>query len=937
MATRGKINAIVAVACVAAASLVVAALCRRLWRRRVAGRRCCSELEDKPQNRFKHVLADNSYAPFRHFKREGTEEVSLKMHPFEEEITSLLENPPALLNFVTVHEYSDMSASYVWIDTEHQLDYLAKLLSKEQVFAVDTEQHSLRSFIGFTALMQISTEREDFLIDTIALHDVMDILRPVFADPSICKVFHGADNDVLWLQRDFHIYVVNMFDTAKACEILSKPHKSLAYLLETYCGVSTDKTLQREDWRVRPLSVEMIEYARSDAHYLLYIADCLASELQSKSPDTSACPDDKFNFFFEASHRSNMVCMQLYAKEIESTPGASAAASILSRNLSVQGVTSWKSCEIKDLIWKLCAWRDLMARIHDESLRYVLSDQAIVSLAMRIPKEPTEVYDVIQQADLNNGSSNIYSILPSPSPVVSTHIEELCFLLQEVSANIDDVFRRFLQKHLGPTGCCPLSVYNYALLSEFCLKQTNELFMKHAGEKFTSMVGKKASRELFVQKFSCKSPVYHNCRIYASDGRLLCYCDRRKLEWYLKRDLAKIVEDDPPAIMLLFEPKGRPEDEDNDFYIQSKKNICVGCGEKNHYLRYRIIPSCYRMHFPEHLKSHRSHDIVLLCVDCHEIAHSAAEKFKKQIAEEFGIPLFVRMIVDSGESTVATVTSKSVGGIEETGVSPLQLRTAAMALLRHGSSMPARRHEELMQVVKAYFGGREISREDLEMALLVGMSPHERRRLEKKKGLSLRHHAQSIICKSSTSSNDKTIENNIKRNNSIHISQESLKDDVKDTDGRQTNTSASDMHAVLLLNRDDFPSGNIQCPNKTEELELGNVCVSSNGNGHGALQKETCEAVIPSTSYQVTSSKSAKKLSLLGHGPHGKQVVEHLLNKYGEDGILQFCQRWRQVFVDAIHPRFLPSGWDIMHSGRRDFGEYSVYNPARKDLQTADK
>jgi cation-transporting P-type ATPase D len=24
------------------------------------------------------------------------------------------------------------------------------------------------------------------------------------------------------------------------------------------------------------------------------------------------------------------------------------------------------------------------------------------------------------------------------------------------------------------------------------------------------------------------------------------------------------------------------------------------------------------MHFPEHLKSHRSHDIVLLCVDCHE-------------------------------------------------------------------------------------------------------------------------------------------------------------------------------------------------------------------------------------------------------------------------------------------------------------------------------
>lgn len=159
---------------------------------------------------------------------------------------------------------------------------------------------------------------------------------------------------------------------------------------------------------------------------------------------------------------------------------------------------------------------------------------------------------------------------------------------------------------------------------------------------------------------------------------------------YLNRDLAKLVDEDPPAIMLLFEPKGRPEDEDNDFYIQSKKNICVGCGEGNHYLRYRIIPSCYRIHFPEHLKSHRSHDIVLLCVDCHEVAHAAAEKYKRKIAAEFGIPLYVRRVMDPGK--VSEVT------LEEGGVSPLQLRTAAMALLRHGPRMPPNRRDELTEV-----------------------------------------------------------------------------------------------------------------------------------------------------------------------------------------------------------------------------------------------
>lgn len=65
----------------------------------------------------------------------------------------------------------------------------------------------------------------------------------------------------------------------------------------------------------------------------------------------SDSPDGKINFFLEASRRSNMVCMQLYTKEIECRPGASSAASILSRNVQTHGLDSKKSSEVKVLVF----------------------------------------------------------------------------------------------------------------------------------------------------------------------------------------------------------------------------------------------------------------------------------------------------------------------------------------------------------------------------------------------------------------------------------------------------------------------------------------------------------------------------------------------------------------------------------------------------------
>ena len=56
---------------------------------------------------------------------------------------------------------------------------------------------------------------------------------------------------------------------------------------------------------------------------------------------------------------------------------------------------------------------------------------------------------------------------------------------------------------------------------------------------------------------------------------------------------------------------------DADYYTTEKDNVCVVCGATEGVLRKMIIPHDYRKHFPQHFKDHMSHDVLLMCLDCH--------------------------------------------------------------------------------------------------------------------------------------------------------------------------------------------------------------------------------------------------------------------------------------------------------------------------------
>ena len=94
---------------------------------------------------------------------------------------------------------------------------------------------------------------------------------------------HGADSDVLWLQRDFGVYVVNLFDTGQAARVLALPNCGLAHVLEACVGFKPDKRFQLADWRIRPLTDDMLQYARCDTHFLLAAADRLRRQLDAQA------------------------------------------------------------------------------------------------------------------------------------------------------------------------------------------------------------------------------------------------------------------------------------------------------------------------------------------------------------------------------------------------------------------------------------------------------------------------------------------------------------------------------------------------------------------------------------------------------------------------------------------------------------------------------
>ncbi|BFF90602.1 exosome component 10 [Drosophila madeirensis] len=340
----------------------------------------------RPQMNFKEPVDNSDQNPFTPRLREKPN--SLKplamlpeydeagnvhsyLHPYEFELMKFEPSAGQLQRQTPVLPRPPASTELMLVDSVEKLNQALEELRQAPHIAIDVEHHSYRTFMGITCLVQMSTRTKDYIFDSLALREEMHVLNLVLTDPKKLKILHGADQDIEWLQRDLSLYIVNMFDTHRAAKALNMARLSLAFLLKHYVDLDVDKSLQLADWRMRPLPQQLIDYARQDTHYLIYVYERMTNDLLQSEQGQPQALRSVFQL-------STEVCKKRYSK-----PHIGPESHL---DLVRKTKRSFDNRQLHALRG-IFEWRDATARQEDESYGYVLPNHMMLQIAESLPRE----------------------------------------------------------------------------------------------------------------------------------------------------------------------------------------------------------------------------------------------------------------------------------------------------------------------------------------------------------------------------------------------------------------------------------------------------------------------------------------------------------------------------------------------------------------------
>ena len=531
---------------------------------------------------------------------------------------------------------SKKSKNYILIKDYQTFSKFLQDLKNSKQIGVDTEHFQNNTYKGILCLIQFYIPKYPFaiIIDLIELlkeektedkNKIYYELKNIFENKKIEKIFHSCYNDLRWISEAINTSIKNIFDTqymdnyieSKRKNRQVSQNKNLNNLLKKYLNMKISeeekKKLQRSDWFSRPLSEEQLIYAANDALYLIELRQKMYQIINN---------DKEFNkikreFNFDMNNKL------ISRKNKKEEDFKDIAGNYIDENMTVLMENEYIKLA-KDIFFDLLKKADDFASKNNFNREKILSLNSIFHICNKLPKNKEKILKIINQQQ--NMSIN-YDDLINESKDNSSNEEN----------NLNNETKKFY-----------LDIIDYILskgkeIDESLSKQNIESSKSKniiEGKKLELLrnLKKEVSKKSVVNNSICKGPIYDSCKMLAPDGQQLCFCDFKKMSWYLERNLAKLISNDPPVFKLIFEPNARGCVDENlkssNFYIESRTNCCVICGKTENYLRFHVIPILYRSCFPENLKSHKSHDVVLLCLSCHERARKVYEQKKKKYPKD---------------------------------------------------------------------------------------------------------------------------------------------------------------------------------------------------------------------------------------------------------------------------------------------------------------
>ncbi len=248
------------------------------------------------------------------------------------------------------------------IATEYELEKLITKALKAPAVGLDTEFVWERTFYPCLGLVQLAIEQECYLIDPVAIKD-LSALGKLISAPSVVKILHDAQQDLMILQTVTGAEPKNIFDTRLAYGFCSDSSiLSLNALLERTLDISLPKTETRSNWLMRPLTGKMVEYACDDVKYLTKLMDFIVSSAEKQN--TAEWLKEELKIYDDPLLYAETDPQEYFRK--------------------IKGINQLKGVKLA-VLRELAAWREKIARQKNRPRGHILHNNILLKLAYKSP------------------------------------------------------------------------------------------------------------------------------------------------------------------------------------------------------------------------------------------------------------------------------------------------------------------------------------------------------------------------------------------------------------------------------------------------------------------------------------------------------------------------------------------------------------------------